>query len=174
MVPVHVGDGGASFAIGRMVVQFIIRAEAFALGTGADTAGEVQFASGHVFPNARKGMEISRVAGQCGHVGHAGIQVTGRTACPTISFCSRMGLWSWLYALGACPSVHRPVSSTKYRAVRRYSSFPVTLYSLAKAISTMGCPEGTCFCPSSGPNTRHTKSAFLIATSNRERLPVAR
>ena len=65
-----------------MVVQFIIWAEAFALGTGSDTAGEVQFASGHVFPNARKGMEISRVAGQCGHVGHTGIQVTGPHGMP--------------------------------------------------------------------------------------------
>ena len=82
VVPVHVGDGGASFAIGCMVVQFIIRAEAFALGTGSDTAGEVQFAPGHVFPNARKGMEISRVAGQCGHVGHTGIQVTGPHGMP--------------------------------------------------------------------------------------------
>ena len=60
-----------------MVVQFIIRAEAFALGTGADAARDIELAPGHVFPNARKGMEISRVSGLCGHVGYTGIQVTG-------------------------------------------------------------------------------------------------
>ena len=77
VVPVDVGDGRAGLAIGRVVVQLVVRPEAFALGAGADAAGDVKLAPGHVLPDAGEGMVVGGVARQGGHVGHAGIEVAG-------------------------------------------------------------------------------------------------
>ena len=51
------------------------RAEGFA-GTGrADAAGDVELPADHAFPDSVNCIEIGRVAGQRGDVGHAGIHI---------------------------------------------------------------------------------------------------
>ena len=51
MIPIHIGYRGAGFAIGCVIIQFIVRTESFTLWAGTDSACDKEFFAGHIFPN---------------------------------------------------------------------------------------------------------------------------
>ena len=77
VVHVDQADGGARLAVGRHVGQLVVAAEGLAAGCGTDAAGDIEFLLDDVVPDAVYGVQIGGVAGECGHVGHAGIHIGG-------------------------------------------------------------------------------------------------
>ena len=77
VVDVDIADGGARLAVGAHVGQLVVLAEGLAARRGADAAGDVELLRDDVVPDAVDGLDVALVAGQRGHVGHAGIHVGG-------------------------------------------------------------------------------------------------
>ena len=75
LVPEGVGDGGASFQVGRFIRQFEVVAERFAVTARADAACEVHFFCDDIFPKRVDGGHQRAVAGQCGDIRHAGVEI---------------------------------------------------------------------------------------------------
>ena len=46
MIPIHIGYRGAGFAIGCVIIQFIVRTESFTLWAGTDSACDKEFFAG--------------------------------------------------------------------------------------------------------------------------------
>ncbi|MNC12620.1 hypothetical protein D3C75_603440 [compost metagenome] len=71
----HQADGGAAFGIHGIVRQIVIAAEGFAAALGADPAGDIQLALGHVIPQAQAVLAFAFILAQAGEVRDAGHQV---------------------------------------------------------------------------------------------------
>ena len=77
MVPQDARDGGAGLGVGLRVGQIVVVAERLAEVAGADAAGQVHAPCHHVVPQGVERVDVGAVAGQCGDVGHAAVQVAG-------------------------------------------------------------------------------------------------
>ena len=77
IVDIHVANGGAGLGIGTHIGQLIVGAEGFTVVRGSDAAGDIEFLADDVVPDAVDGVDVSRVAGERGNVGHARIHISG-------------------------------------------------------------------------------------------------
>ncbi len=77
MVPEDVGERGAGLAVGGLIGQLVLAAEAFGTAGGADAAGDVELRRCDIAPNLVDRIDVLHVAGQGRHVGHAGVHVGG-------------------------------------------------------------------------------------------------
>ena len=75
LVPEGIGDGGAGLQIGRRVRQLVVVAERFALVARTDAAREVHFFRDDIIPKRVDGAHQRAVAGQCGDIRHAGVEI---------------------------------------------------------------------------------------------------
>ena len=77
VIDIHVADGGAGLAVGAHVRKLVVLPEGFAAVRSPDAAGDVELLGHDVVPDPVDGVDIALVAGEGGHVGHAGIHVGG-------------------------------------------------------------------------------------------------
>lgn len=76
LVPEGIGDGGAGLQIGRRVRQLVVVAERFASVAASMPPVRCIFRD-DIFPKRVDGAHQRAVAGQCGDIRHAGVEITG-------------------------------------------------------------------------------------------------